>query len=157
MNSNRHSCSLRVTRVKCLQDNIFSSRLLSLPCRQAVPGGVYQRCQKRPLHRPATPVRPQLGLPVLNPPAPPRPFPPHPLCCYWNSHSNQCMMVLVSHIIFLFFSIIVVVCEDGGGILRRLRKVISVILHSFFVFGGKRRDMLTFNDQSTAASTNAPE
>lgn len=40
--------------------------IFSLFCRQTVPGGVYQRCQKRPFNRPATPVRPQLGLPVLN-------------------------------------------------------------------------------------------
>lgn len=53
---------------------LSSSLSLRLPCRQTVPGGVYQRCQKRPLHRPATPVRPQLGLPVLN--LPPRRDPP---------------------------------------------------------------------------------
>lgn len=47
---------------------VLSCSLSYLPCRQVVPGGVYQRCQKRPVHRPATPVRPQLGLPVLNPP-----------------------------------------------------------------------------------------
>lgn len=58
-------------RVIFLQNNGFfypHCLFLPPPCRQIVPGGVYQRCQKRPLHRPATPVRPQLGLPVLSPP-----------------------------------------------------------------------------------------
>lgn len=80
-------------------------------CRQAVPGGVHQRCQKRPVHRQATPVRPQLRLSVLRclqtqpppPLAPPcsNPVPvSHLLCCYLkNITQNQCMMVLIAHIV----------------------------------------------------------
>ncbi|CAG05990.1 unnamed protein product, partial [Tetraodon nigroviridis] len=53
-----HSSSENLLRVS-------SIRPLLSPFRQVVPGGVHQRCQKRPVHRAATPVRPQLGLPVL--------------------------------------------------------------------------------------------
>lgn len=117
---NRHFCSL--TNKNWLYTPevtafVFSCSLFSLLCRQAVPGGVYQRCQKRPVHRPATPVWPQLGLPVLNAQHHCAatvlwPFLLHSLCCYWNSHANQCMLVLISHIII--FS--VTVCKDGGGV-----------------------------------------
>lgn len=85
----------------------------------------------------ATPARPPSSEPA--PPAMLRPFLLHPLRCYWNSHSNQCMMVLVSHIIFFFGGGGVVVCKDGGGVLRRLGEVISIVI-LWFLYLGKNEE-----------------
>ena len=55
--------------------------LLPSPRRQAVPGGVHPRGQKRPVHRASAAVRPQQRLPVLND----RTQVPPPPCLHWPS------------------------------------------------------------------------
>lgn len=59
--------------------------LLPSPRRQAVPGGVHPRGQKRPVHRAPAAVRPQQRLPVLSE----RTQVPPPPCLHWPSPGSQ--------------------------------------------------------------------
>ncbi|KAF0878369.1 HPCA protein, partial [Crocuta crocuta] len=65
--------------------------LLPSPRRQAVPGGVHPRGQKRPVHRASAAVRPQQRLPVLSE----RTQVPPPPCLHWPSPGSR-LPLLVS-------------------------------------------------------------
>lgn len=61
-------------------------------CRQAVPGGVHPRGQKRPVHRASAAVRPQQRLPVLSE----RSQVPPPPCLHGPSPGSQLPLPCVS-------------------------------------------------------------
>lgn len=69
-----------------------SPSLLPSPRRQAVPGGVHPRGQKRPIHRASAAVRPQQRFPVLSERSQVPPLP----CLHWPSPGSQLLLPCVS-------------------------------------------------------------
>lgn len=74
-----------------LRCRLLPPSLLPSPRRQAVPGGVHPRGQKRPVHRASAAVRPQQRLPVLSE----RSQLPPPPCLHWPSPGSQLPLLCV--------------------------------------------------------------
>lgn len=74
-----------------LRCRLLPPSLLSSLRRQAVPGRVHPRGQKRPVHRASAAVRPQQRLPVLSE----RSQVPPPPCLHWPSPGSQLPLLCV--------------------------------------------------------------